>query len=835
MTFSPLSLFSSRDLRDLATLRIDPRRGLLALFALASAGPVCASASGTLPNVGDRIATFEIELPSQDQFTLRGTLPLPPGVYLDGDSLTPLAVVNSAGLRYPTQVEIMTRYANAGVDGADVVEVLARVARPAGGQPGERVRYDVQYFPHAQGAFASTASVDQLIRRAGAVTMSTRDVFGHSYQLDLLEDIRTQSPDLRRTHRGELVRGWRSHGVLAPTQPSSGPTGTLPHMMGVHAYVKQWASESFLTLDLRVHNGLSGLDQSDPLDDAMRDVYFDQLDIRVPVGWHVLSAFVDPYLGGESVNGIWNTKPLIKAQSDGSLHLFRMQGQLFRRLVIVRDGHETDAMSELRCEHLAFCRAGTDLASGHMLWSWWNPGTARFAAQNHRLPSIEHVNPLPIMDQMDSDLTFFAQKVASGTGMNGAYPLILDGPGYTRPYGTPYGGMAGGVEVDLFGGIELAGVASRNGFRLAQLMCRMYIDRQPTSLFNLDGDPTSLNDWLRQSSSGPYFPGYFNHVPLLPHNDPFGFMSFSTFQTDAVVAQGLVPSYQGAMLSYKAIDIQHWTRYTRILKTLAWIGADPLAISEIEMNAELYRLSYNEYPNSAAGHVQDWGLLGARQSVDQNPNQGFGFGRASGWGLDMAASAYAFGTSDLRDRFYAWFGLISDLVEDGQSDCTFNLEAQPHHSNGAQYRIWQCFETAIGENALRAILETAFRGRSPQRVNQLGRVMVKQAYGTISPAFWTPGQTAPHGTVAVGPHDTDLPPYCGAATDEWASPELDSKYYWNSLAYAYEMTRDNSFLAAAAQMAGTSNLFNFFQNQATADIENRGMMLALMQQLHGIY
>ncbi len=36
-------------------------------------------------------------------------------------------------------------------------------------------------------------------------------------------------------------------------------------------------------------------------------------------------------------------------------------------------------------------------------------------------------------------------------------------------------------------------------------------------------------------------------------------------------------------------------------------------------------------------------------------------------------------------------------------------------------------------------------------------------------------------------------------------------------------------------MAGTGNLFSYFHNNPTADVGNRGVMLALMQEMNGIH
>ena len=783
-------------------------------------------------SLGTIVGELELVAPAQDHFLLTGTLPLPPGVVFPDDDETALEVLDQDGVSRLTQVSIVSRYANAAEDGADVVELIARVPRPESVLPGERMTYRIKHRPHAPGSFEPSVSSAGLLAAADALTMTTWDVFGHEYSADLLEDIRSGSGDALTLKDGELEREWATHSILMADTPVEGEFGTMPHMMGVHAFVKQWYGEDFLSLDLRVHNGMSGLDPEDPSDDALVDLYFERLVLRVPRGWTVLSAFDDVCLGEPELSGDYTYVPIINYLPGDKLHMLRSQGQLFRRLAIVLEGEEARARAMLTCQNLGFCVSGVN-EEGADYWSWWNPLTGRYFPQNHRLPSLEHVNQEAIRTNMTAEFETYRDHVANGTSNN--FPLVVDMQSYARPWGAYYGGMTGGVEIDLAGGIELAAVASRDGYRMEQLETRMYIDREPICLYNKSGRPTYLEDWLQEGGHGPYFHGYFNLRPLLPSNDPFGFGEAPTFQNEAAAEMDREPDYQANLLNYHAIDVQHWTRYTRHLKVLAWLGNDSLAKSEIAMAAEVFRLTSHEYYNSGSGLAQSWGLRDAIDGVAEHPGQGFGFGRASGWGLDIATTAYAMGPDSHRARFYDWFALWAQLVQDGQSECGGYLQAQPHHSNDGLYRIRQSYEAGITENALKGMVETVFRDYDDDLAEMIDEVMVDAAYGSISDYFWDSEHNGPHGTVAVGPHDTSEPPYCMHATAVWASPELDGKYYWNSLAYAYEMTGDVEFLNKAAEMAGTGSLFNYLNNNITGDVANRGMLAALMQELNGIH
>jgi hypothetical protein len=136
-----------------------------------------------------------------------------------------------------------------------------------------------------------------MLEHPRALVLETRDVFGHEYAADLYTDVIAESGDVRVTRRGGVALSMRTHEVLLPVAPVTGPSGTLPHMMGVHAYVTLFSDEEFFALDLRVHNALSGLDLGDSRDDALSKLYFEKLELCVPQGWTAYADLTDPHLG----------------------------------------------------------------------------------------------------------------------------------------------------------------------------------------------------------------------------------------------------------------------------------------------------------------------------------------------------------------------------------------------------------------------------------------------------------------------------------------------------------------------------------------------------------
>ena len=779
---------------------------------------------------GTVIGQLEVVLPTEEQFILHGTLPLPAGLHVPGSDQIPLVVMLHDGEAAWTQVDGVSRFSDSANDGFDVVEVSAKVTRPEGSTPGSRLAFDVQYAPHADGGFFSSSDADDLLEEEDNISLRARDVFGNEYRADLLAGM-PESGGRRVVREGPVVREWHTHSLLVPVSPTAGPQGTLPRLLAVHAFIRQYRGEDFVAIDLQVHNGMSGLDDDDDRDDAYNEVYFDSLELRLPERWSTLHAFEDPMIGEDQPEGSWVRHPLVDSLDGGDMHVLRRQGQFVRRLVVAPFTAQGRARLMLERQGLAFALPGVNEA-GDPLFSWSNPQTAAYFPQDFVLPSLAHLSENNLRAQLEDELQDFVQLLADGQA--DGYPMLAPNLGYAQPWGAKYGGMTGGTEIDLCAGAGTVALRSHAGYRMAELQVRTTLDRQPHGLWDLDGEPTDLEDWLLEGNSGSYFPGYFNGTPILPHNDPFGFGDAPTAHIDEVVGTGKKPSYQDELLSYKPIDCQHWTRLTRNLKALAWIGNDSLAKNELAMTAALYRLTAHEYPISPHGLTQGHALSGQEEHVASLPGQGLGFGRASGWGIDVTAAAYALGDDQTRQRYYGWFTRIADVVEAGQSTCSGYLQAQPHHSEGGQYRIRQAYEAAITDNGLRSMTRCAFVGRDDTVADRVNAVLLERAYGSISPAFWSAADGAQFNTVAVGPHDSSLAAYCGDAEDVWVSGSLERKYTWNMLAYSYLQTEDPEFLAKALEMADEPDLFGYAQYHAYSDLENRVAFIAGVQALNAV-
>jgi hypothetical protein len=773
----------------------------------------------------DIVAALQCQAPAQGNFVVHGTLPLPRGVWRpDSDPRSPFALVGADMRTLVTQCDVVSLYPNA-ADGVAVVEISAVVQQNSLPTPGTPLIFPVAWMPFREGSMTLDQDLRAMLGTPGSLRLVTRDVFGHTYEADLFKEVVSNDRRVPKTREGQVVHGYRTHEVLLPTVPVPGLEGTMPHMMGVHSYITVYDKQGFFSLDLHIHNGMDGLDKTSSDDDALQEIYFDQLDLVLPAGWSASTFQSSPSQGPLHVQIDGTHLPLIDQQADGSLHLMPCQSRLVRRLVVYRDADRAAALSALGQETLAFCIPG-QTPSGGERWSWWNRATARYFGQTRALPDLSFLGLDDLRDQLESEYALRSAQVASGSAGN--YPLKSAALGWAQPWGVAYGGMSGGDEINIFDGLRTTATASQKGYALALLTARCYLERQPTSLFDLDGEPTRVEDILIQpQGQEAYADGTF-YIQPSNSSDPFGFNEAPTFQTTAVQAGGLAPAYEEDLKSWMPIDVQHYIRFTRNLKILAWVGNDPLAKEQLLAAAEIFRLGFHEHPNSSAGYVQGTGLRSKMDHVELFPGQGVDFQRSEGWGTDAAVCAYALGNSATRTRLYPWFEIIAATVEAGQSTCSGNIMATyiGKTLDGQAY-IRMVGHSSYADNALQGMRNSVFLGRDRDLAQRLADMILNNAYAQISTGFWDPVANQPYAWVGVGLVGT-AGEFCNEIP-EWAKSPYTKPSYYSSLAYAYEYSGDSIFLFRAAQMLGGGDLLTLLREQGEYQLELSAGMLAVLQ------
>jgi hypothetical protein len=786
---------------------------------------------------GSVVAELELIAPKTTPFVLRGTFPVPKGTYPRADKKEPFSIRNYDGLVVPTQVEIVSRYP-LDKDGADVVEVVARVDVPPGTPPDARVRYEVVNDPHKDGKLPVKSAVLQLASKPGQVLLVANDVFGHRYGLDLLEDVRTsasgQGPG-KVMRQGSGAVTIRTYGVMEPdpAAPKGAPSGTLPHLFGAHTYFTAWAWSDLVSLELRINNAASGLDKQSSEDDPLGKAYFKSLEVWVPKGWTLMPDVVDPYWGTTRDEGSWTAYELVRPMSNGSMHVMPAQSNFVRRLALVQAGKEPVAHSLLSGQWVGFNRRG--YVGGVELYSWWNRSAPGYFPQKHRLPELDFIGYQALASDVNGEHNSILNKLTSGQG-TGNYPFQADVLGWAQPYGTEYGGMTGGSEIFLYDGFKTAEVALSAGYRTYELLNRMYASRMPDKLFDKNGEPTNVESWVVNGSQYKYVNMNFFQKLLSGSNDPFGMSSSPGFQRTYVNNMGLAPPYESELESYFPIDFQHYIRYTRAPKVLAWLGNDPLAKDELRAAAEIFRMSYHQHYTTPAGGTTVSQYLPDKQFVNNSPAEGFTFGRGEAWGLDVAIAAYATGDPAWRALTKPWIDLIADTLTNGQSSCNKMIQAnvQSKALNGA-FQVRQSIEQAITENMLYGMIASVHRDADPGRAAALTYTLETSTEGMIGPMCWsdgsqTGGKVGPHGYMAVAPLNGSLPPYCGSLPPGGFGNGVDQFQVWSSFAYGFELTGNASFHSKAAAMAGGGgSLWNQMVGMGMENLENRLALLADLQ------
>jgi hypothetical protein len=823
-----------------------------ALVSLASCG--LGEGDGGLPpeppqiplEEGQSVGAFEVVIPNSDFFILRGTLPVQKGTFDPDDGVEPFGVVDATGETYGAQAEVVSWYPNDAVDGADVVEITARVSR--GDLPmGTRTTYRVVLASHPaedpgtagvedlyQGPLAIPTLVESFLSNPGGIEIRSYDCYGNRYMTYPLNG----AGEERLLRYGEHTAELALYQKLAPAPPvTSGSEKTLTHFLGVHCYISSWNSEEIVGLDLRVTNADSGNIALPEVfvDDPLDKVYFRNLEVAVPNGWVVVQDFDDPFVGGTTSSGGMSVFEVVEPMPGGDLHVLPWGWQFHRRLAICRVGAEQKARDLLRGAGLGFARAGL-APEGHDYFSWWNPVTPRYFPQSHILPVFDHLGLDAVISALVSERDKVKGFLENGTTA-GDYPVDSVVMGWAHPYGIAYGGMTGGAEIFITDGMKTAWAADLAGYQKFRIIHRMQSDRQHNVLYNWDGQPTAVKDWVKTSAAGTYVPFEMFVQPQLSSQDAFGLYLADQSQIDYVESSGLKPDYEGELLGWDAHDYQHYIRYTHSAKVLAWLANDSLAKDDLKAQAENFRLAYHEHNNSSGGAKQGSGFKSAKEFVAANPGVGFGLGRGESWGIDCNNAAYALGTRTWRAERKPWFDQLADTISDGQANCSGFLQAVLNDKIlDGEYRARQAYEHPIINNAICGMVERVFRGKDSGRTAMLEDVLRDSYYALIGPISWGAGEHSPWQMTAVTSKSAPYDVYCSAAElpgDAWTPGAYETFQNWSDFAFAYELTGDLEFLDRAALQIGSPDLLVALESSGLNNIENRSSLLAILQYENG--
>lgn len=794
---------------------------------------------------GEIAATLETILPGSSSFTLRGNIPVPPNTFPRADGLLPFTIRDFDGTPLETQTEIVSRYPDWN-EGADVVEVMARVRRNPSMGAGSIAQYSVSSSPRMPLASPGAADVGDLrspmdlptevsalLADPQGIEIASYDCFGNKYSVYPLDGTGT----LTLLSYGRVETKLRVYQTMRPVSPSAGSNGTLDHFFGVHTYISIHRNENRVGLDVRFSNGHSGADLTTNLDDPLDKIYFEKIDLTVKSNWYLDQAFPDPTFGDSSVVGNLRTVSIVNSLTNGDMHVMGWMAQFHRRLMLATSSQRGTSQGVLQEGNgQGFVLRDFDPGDNREYYSWWNRGTSRYFPQNYQLPLLDHVGLGNLRNSDRNRYDTFVARLRDGTSTNNNYPVASPSLGYAHPYGISYGGMTGGAEIFMFDGIETAFSGSRYGTQHFKALHRMHTDRQPFALFDRDGEPSSVETWTRNGGAGPYVPfENFNGVNLSKY-DPFGVGDAEQFQINYVASNGLKPSYEDALLGFDPHDYQHFVRYTHGAKVLVWLANDALAKDDLRMQSENFHLAYHDKNYNAGGAFQGTGLKAAQLFVSSTPGNALDFGRGEAWGFDCAAAVYAFESKAWRDSKLGWFRDMADLMASSQIPCSGFIQgvAGPKFLAN-KYRGRQQIEHSIMENMFQGVRETVFRRADATYTDMLGDVLSRSLRGFVSPLVFAPGFNAPRSQSAIGPRNGLGAPFCttGQIPSDGYSQFTEAYQDWSCFAYGYEITGDPIFLDKAQSQFGAGVLYNRMINDGLNNLENRAALLALVQRLNG--
>lgn len=700
------------------------------------------------------VARLELPAPHHSPFLLHATVPVPRGTALGSDGRPALWVESrdSAGTRVPAQVEIVSR----SPDGKpDVIEVLARVELA----PADRAGSQLSYWVGSGGDVAAPRparpepAVEELLKRANqSLLLRTVDVYGNIYLADLSGNAQDPSfGSLRLSKDGRWQRELRVASVFVPAGPASAEGAPLPHLMGVHAYLRTRAGEAIVGLDLRVHNGCcSGSRTPSSVEEPLGAVYWRSLELLVPREWNVLPEVADPFFGETREEGRWHVFSLVKPLPEGKLHWMPPQAQFERRLALALSGQESRARDELASEGLAFAQPGEGL------WSWFAPACARWFAQRELLMDVGFFrrgaqHGAAAVRALEAERAQeYAQALA--TGKPCGWYSTASVMGWAHPWFLPGQGGIGGEALSICEGVWTVASASREGYQRLQYLHRMNVCRQSEAAWTRAGDPAGYQLWLDARGCIP--------AELAPGGDarpacfrlPMRAGPPASAQVREVIRRGLRPPYdQGNwfeadgrtpersddLLAWSPHDAEHLARYTKDEKALVWLGNDSLAKDDLLLSAELFRLAFHESPPDAAGAAPP-GTLGALEALARaHPHQGADIGRASAWGIDAACAAYSVAAPEWRERNRAWFGRVAQLLCDlALPSGIIQRSLDPRILGDNRYTVAQTSDSQLLLHALRCLDESVFRGADEARSREVEELALRAVeYLYFGPPF----------------------------------------------------------------------------------------------------
>jgi hypothetical protein len=462
---------------------------------------------------------------------------------------------------------------------------------------------------------------------------------------------------------------------------------------------------------------------------------------------------------------------------------------------------------------------------------WQDPLCARWLAQQTLLPDLSHWQ-----GSYQTELTQRRQEIelALSTG-NAYYYTGVAQMGPYHSYGSAYGGMTGGSEIDQTPGAALMWTGNPDGLVATQMLHRMVLDRQYGWFYDAQGELIVADDLVDAQGHLPV-DLFSNEFIEVPNNGALGF----ELTPNLYAAVQPRPTYEGVFLGttpYNGLeqhDAQHGARATWPMKVLVWAANDRMARHDLIAQAALWQMELHHGPGGRLDGLRLW--------AQAHPGVAGEFGRGEGWMIDGVAHWYALTEPSQRTHLDPWFAEVQTVLELLRSplDVFYGNrygKITEYYSFNKQFAIIQWYEHEIVLHAIACVLESCTA--DPVDRLQLGRFLVE---GTL--ACWRYGwKPLTNGTweqQAVAPIDPNLPAYAslaqipstgfggGPVSDQLAGP-MGYAMPHATLTEIYELyTMAQALNGNVDALQGFKNLYTYY-----LAIENRAPLLAWLQFLHG--
>jgi hypothetical protein len=750
--------------------------------------------------------------PSATEYVAHGTLPLP-----DGWTFTEACPfgLRRQGLVYPCQWSPVA-YTSSGQ--LAVVELAAVVPGVPGGAAAGPVTYEVVQSSGAPYPYVPTwAPAGTLLTAglAGQVWLRVLDSHGNVYAGLVSQPFEWDTSTVEYSGRARGV--YATRGRLFKL---SGAPNALPYLGGFHAWFTVHAKDSTLELDLQWHNATVG-----PVAEMAGDILFEKVELILPSGWRSLSKWPLPTAGSTyETNLIGAQRTVVELIRDVSTpHVLRQRGRLTWRTVLHPKNDGTQATKRKEQVGFGVVRGETR--------GWQDAQCARWLAQQTLLPDLTHWQK-----SFAAELTQQRQDIE--TALTQGTPYLYNGVGQMGPYhsyGSSYGGMTGGSEIDQTPGAPLMWTGSTDGLLATQMLHRMVLDRQYGWFFDTKGE-LLLADDLEDPAGKLPVDIYSNDFINLNYVGALGF----ELVPDTYGGVSPRPPYEDALIGTTPFngleqhDAQHGVRATWPLKVLVWAANDRMARHDLIAQAALWQMEFHDGPDGRLSDMQQW--------AQAHPHVAGEFGRGEAWSVDGVAHWYALLAPGQREFLEPWFQKVVSTLETLQSplDVFYGNrygKITEYYAFNKQFAIVQWYEHAILQHAIACLLESW--APTPALRTKLERFLVE---GTLAiwKVGWKPGTDGSYDQQAVAPIDPALPAYSsvsqipatgvggGPTNDQFAGPLAYALQYATASEYQELWAMAQALTKNSDPLTGLLSLYPYY-----LAIGNRAPLLAWLQELDG--